>query len=200
MANDLGVDTARIVVAFLLTGGVLASSAQSGQVLSALTVPAAVLPSGCALQPTPAQRAAGGVTVIHGTAWSRFPTNPWSGTDRKTVAAVHRAIDDTPGRPLPDMPPTALRDEAVSELKWADNILGAYHAAYVSVDGHQVEVFAVTFNDVKLTTAPESLSAILNPRRGLTTRLVRGATVVRVSAPTSTECFGAVRAYIESLK
>ena len=98
------------------------------------------------------------------------------------------------------MPPEVSRDAAAAERKWADNILGAYHAAYVSWDGRQVEVFAVTFNDVKLTTAPESVSALLNPPRGLTTRLVRGATVIRVSGSTSTECFRAVRAHIESLK
>jgi hypothetical protein len=110
------------------------------------------------------------------------------------------AIDAAPGRPLPDVPPTASRDAAAAELKWTDNILEAYHAAYTAVDGHQVEVFAVTFNDVTLATTPEPLSAILNPPRGFTKRMVRGATVVRVSAPTPTECFGAVRAYIESLK
>ena len=183
MVNDRRADTARICVAFLLTGGVLTSSAQSGQALSALTVPAAALPDGCALTPK-----------------SRFPTNPWSGTNRETVAAVHRAIDATPERLLPDMPPEVSRDAAAAERKWADNILGAYRAAYGSWDGRQVEVFAVTFNDVKLTTAPESVSAMLNPPRGLTTRLVRGATVIRVSASTSTECFRAVRAHIESLK
>ena len=204
MVNDRRVDTARICVVFLLTGGVLTSSAQSGQPFSALTVPAAALPDGCALRPTPAPSPApvarDGVAVILGTPWSRFPTNPWSGTDRANVAAVHRAIDATPRRPLPDMPREVSRGAAAAEREWADNILGAYHAAYVSWDGRQVEVFAVTFNDVKLTTAPESVSAILNPPRGLTARLVRGATVVRVSAPAPTECFRAVRGYIESLK
>ena len=205
MANNLRVDTARILVALLLGGAVVAGSAQSGQALSALTVPAAALPGGCALTPTPAPNsvpvAGDGVTVIRGMAWSRFPTNPWSGTDRKTVAAVHRAIDAPPERLLPDLPPKESLDAAASELKWAENILGAYHAAYVSLGGSQVDVFAVTFNNVKLTAAPESMiSATLNPPRGFTTRLVRGATVIRVSAPTSMECFMAVRAYIESLK
>ena len=186
----------------VLAASMIAGSTQS-RALSALTVPAAALPGGCALRPVPAQSPApvarDGVTVILGTAWSRLPTNPWTGTDRETVAAVHKAIDATPGRPLPDLPPEAWRGAAF-ERKWADNILEAYHAAYVSAGGRQVEVFAVTFNDVKLTPAPESVSAMLNPPRGITTRVVRGATVVRVSAPSSTECFEAVRAYIESLK
>ena len=195
----LSIVVAASMVAFGVT--VTNSPAQAVQALSALT--ATALPDGCALKPPPAPSPApvlrDGKPVIHASAWSQFPTNPWSGTDRATVAAVHRAIDATPQRPLPDLPPTAWRSTASSQ-KWADNILGAYHAAYVSWDGRQVEVFAVTFNDVNLTAAPESVSAMLNPTRGITTRLVRGATVVRVSAPAVTSCFAAVRAYIESLK
>jgi hypothetical protein len=184
----LPVVVAASTIAFAFT--VTNRSAQSTPALSALTVPAAALPDGCALTSAPAPSPA---------RWSRFPTNPWSGMDRERVAAVHQAIDATPARPLPDLPPTAWSDTP-SEMKWAENILGAYRAAYVSADGRQVEVFAVQFNDVKLTTAPESIAAMLNPPRGLTARLVRGATVVRVSASTSSGCFGAVRAYIESLK
>jgi hypothetical protein len=201
--NHLGLAATRLSLACLLAGGAFAVSVQSGTV-SALTVPASALPSGCALAPPPATSPApivrGGVTVIPVTARSQFPANPWSGTDRKTVAAVHRAIDAAPGKPLPDVPPTPPGTAAAFDQKWADNILEAYHAAYTAVDGYAVEVFAVTFSDVKLTTAPASLSAMLNPPRGVTARLVRGATVVRVSAPTSTDCFGAVRAYIESSK
>jgi hypothetical protein len=116
------------------------------------------------------------------------------------VAAVHRAIDDAPRKPLPDVPSTDARDMAASELKWSDNILEAYHAAYASSEGSRVEVLAVTFNDVKWTAAPESLSAMLNPPQGFTRRVVRGATVVRVSAPTSDECVRAVDGYVRSLK
>jgi hypothetical protein len=194
--------TIRPLMACLLAGGFVGAAPQSGVSLSALTVPTAGLPSGCALKPpppAPAPIARGGVTTIHG-AVSLFPANPWSGTDRKIVAAVHMTIDAPPGRALPDALPVAPHDAAASELKWADNILEAYHAAYLSMDGLSVEVFAVTFNDVKLATTPESVSAMLNPPRGLTTRLVRGAIVVRVSAPGSAQCFGTVRAYIESLK
>lgn len=204
MVNALGAWTAQLV-AFLLAGALVADSARSGQTLSTLTVPAAALPSDCALTPPPAPNPAivrGGVTVVRSTPPSQFPTNPWTGTDRKTVAAIHMAIDATPARPLPDALPTSPRDAADAELKWSDNILEAYHAAYTPVDGHQVEVFAVTFNDVKLTTSPESLSAMMSPRQpGLTTRLVRGGTVVRLSAlHATTDCFGAVLHYIESLK
>jgi len=155
--------------------------------MSALTVPNPALPEGCGLVPQDAR--------------SQFPANPWTGTDPKIVARVHQAIDATRVRPLPDLPPRATQANAPSDPgKWAANIVEAYRAAYVSTDGRQVEVFAVTFNDAKLATAPESLSAMLNPPRGLTARRVRGATVVRVSAPEDAACFSAVRAHIESLR
>jgi len=116
------------------------------------------------------------------------------------VAAVYRAIDRTRVRLLPDLPPTVSRGAAAASLKAADNILEAYHAAYVSALGDRVEVFAVTFNDAMLAAAPESVSAMLNPPRGFTSRVVLGATVVQVSAPTSGDCARAVDSYVQSLK
>ena len=197
MANDLGLGTTRLLVAFLLAGGV-AGAERSGQTLSALTVPAAALPSGCALTqlaPRPAPIARGRVTVIHGAPWSPFPTNPWSGTDRKIVTEVRKVIDGTPR--MPDGPPLEAREAAALELKLADNVLEAYHAVYASADGTRVEVFAVTFNDEALAK-PERLSETMNPPRGLRSRLVRGATVVVVSAPTAGECARTVESYIRS--
>jgi hypothetical protein len=47
---------------------------------------------------------------------SQYPTNPWSGTDRKTLAAIHRAVDATRGRPLPDVPPAAPPDTTAADL------------------------------------------------------------------------------------
>jgi len=196
-----------ITVAVACVGGLVAGSRQSPPALSALTVPAALLPDGCALKPppapapAPAQVLVGDGNRILASARFDFSTNPWSGTDRKIVAMVHRAIDGpAPVRPLPDLPPPKSGGAAAAERKLADNIVEAYRAEYASGDGGRVEVFAVTFNDPKLTVAPESMSAMLNPPRGMTTRVVRGATVVRVSASTSGMCFGAVRAHIESLK
>jgi len=203
MVKNLGIAVAASTIALLITRGVVAGAVQTAQTLSALTVPAAVLPSGCALTPPapgPAPITRGGVTSIRGTSPAPFPANPWSGTDRRLVTRVHTAIDGARQKPLPDRPPTVSSDAAAAELKWAENILEAYHAAYTTVDGHQVEVFAVKFNDVKLATTPEPLSAVLDPPRGPTQRIVRGATVARVSAPTSTECFGVVRTHIQSLK
>lgn len=83
-------------------------------------------------------------------------------------------------------------------MKWADNVVEAYHAAYASADGSQTEVFAVTFNDSTLAD-PEPLSATMNPPARLTSRFVWGSTVVVVSGRRS-DCFRAVTGYIGSLK
>jgi hypothetical protein len=207
MVNDLGLGTTRLFLAFLLAGSVPAGLVQSGPALSVLTVPAAELPSGCALKqaaprpPMTSRDSRGGITIYGASAsWSPFPTNPWSGTDRKFVAAVHLAIDATPRRPLPDAPPLRARDVAASELKWAQNILEAYHAVYATTSGDEVVVDAVTFSDVKFALAPQSVSAMLNPPRGFTSQVVRGATVARVSATTAGECARAVDRHVRSSK
>jgi hypothetical protein len=128
---------------------------------------------------------------------SPFPTNPWSGTDRTLVAEVRKAIHGTPR--LPDGPPLARAAAAAFLLKLADNVVEAYRAAYVSADGSQVAVWAVSFNDDTLAT-PERLPGTMHPPRGFRSRLVRGATVVLVTAPSSHECARAVDGYIRSLK
>jgi hypothetical protein len=190
----------------MLAGAVVAGFGQSGLTLSALTVPAASLPSGCALtQPAarPAASAQVGATVIEGTARSdrsSFPTNPWSGADRTLAARIRGAIDATPQRPLPDLPAFDPRDVEASKVKWTENIREAYHAAYTSAYGDQIEVFAVTFDDAKFAEAPESVSAVLNPPRGFSSRFVRGATVVRVAGSAQGECARAVDRYVRSLK
>ena len=199
MANDLGSGTFRVFVALLLVGGAIADSAPSWQTLSTLTVPPTALPSDCALKepaPTPAPITRGGVTAIQAGPSSPFPTNPWSGTDRRIVTTVREAIDGAPR--MPDGPPLEAHDAAVFKLRLADNVLEAYHAAYASADGSQTEVFAVPFNDSTLAK-PEPLSATMHPPPGLRSRIVRGSTVVVVSGSRS-ECFRAVTGYIRSLK
>ena len=199
MANSFCRGTARFLIAFLLATGAAAALSQSRPLATTLAVPASALPSGCALQP-PAPSVAPtsfGMSAVDIMRWSLFPTNPWSGSERKTVAEVRKAIDSTP-RVVPDGPPPDARSAAAFELRWADNILEAYRAVYSS-NGSEVQVLAVMFNDEKLVT-PEPLSETVGRRPGATSRIVRGATVIRVSAPTPTECFRAIRAYMESLK
>lgn len=168
MTYALAVTPSRIAVACLLVVVSAAVRAQSGFQLNSLTVPATSLPSGCLLKPTPAPRAApvagGAVTVID--ASLQFPNNPWSGTDRKLLARIHAAIDGAPRKPLPDVPLPPPRHPIADESHWAGNVVHGYRAAYTAIGAPQIEVFAVTFSDVKFAVAPESLSAMLNPRRG----------------------------------
>jgi hypothetical protein len=199
MMTGSNIGATRFLAAFLLVGGVVGGEAQSGPTLNALTVPDEALPSDCALRqpaprPVPSLRAEG--TVIRSVEWSPFPTNPWSGTDRKLVTEVRQAIDGTPR--LPDGPPLEPADAAVFLLKLADNVVEAYRAAYVSADGSEVGVWAVRFNDDTLAK-PERLSGTMNPPRGFRSRLVQGATVVLVTAPSSNECVRAVDGYIRSV-
>ena len=186
--------------AFLLVSGVVPGHPQSGPTLSALTVPSEALPGGCALQqpaPRPESGSSPEGTLVRSEEWPSFPTNPWLGSDRKLVAEVRKAIDGTPR--LPDGPPLGSRDAAAFLLKLADNVVEAYRAAYVSTGGSQVAVWAVRFNDDTLAT-PEPLWGTMNPPRGFRDRVVRGATVVLVTAPSSNACARAVDAHIRSLK
>jgi hypothetical protein len=119
------------------------------------------------------------------------------------MAAVRAAIDGAPlvgQRLLPDVPPGLPRATPADWSHLADNVVQAYHAAYRAIDGYSVEVFAATFNDVKLTTPPEPPLPTLSSPRELSTRVVLGATVVRIAARTSTDCLRAVRAHVESLR
>lgn len=195
MSNDCRLSPLGLLAGFLVVGGAIGGSAQSGQIMNALTVPAAARPTDCALQ-QPASIST--VSAFSERVVSLFPANPWSGTERRLVAHVSKAIDATP-RVAPDGPPPEARAAAELDLKWADNILEAYHAAYSSANRSEVEVFAVTFTDAKLAP-PEPLLEMTGQRRGATRRIVRGTTVIRVSAPARTACFEAVQGYIESLK
>ena len=179
---------------------VLGGEAQSEPTLKALTVPGETLPRGCALKkpaPRPAPGARGEGTIIRSMEWFPYPTNPWSGTDRRLVAEVRQVIDGTPR--LPDGPPLEPAAARAFLSKLADNVVEAYRAVYVSADGSQVDVWAARFNDDRLAQ-PEPLPGTMNPPRRFRSRLVRGATVVLVSAPSSNACVRAVDGYIRSLK
>jgi hypothetical protein len=200
--SDIG--ATRYLAVLMLVGGVVAGQAQSGPSLNALTVPHEVLPSRCALsQPVPGSvrsaHAEGARTVVSSVGSAAFPTNPWSGTDRKLVTEVRKAMDGTPR--LPDGPPLEPADAEAFLLKLADDVVEAYRAVYVSADGAEVGVWAVRFNDDALAK-PEPPPGMINPptRRGFRNRVVQGATVVLVTAPSPNECVRAIDGYIRSLK
>src|SRR5262245_2743283 len=170
------------LVALLCLSLQMSGTAQS---LSALTVPAAALPNGCTIGAPQAR-----------TPWIPFPTNPWSGTDRKLMTEVRSASDGYPR--MPDGPPLSAREAQAFQLKLADDVVEAYQAQYAWTDGSQVSVSALTFRDATLAGRGTLLES--DAQRGVIQRIVRGATVVRVTAPARTACLDAVRAHIESIK
>jgi len=113
------------------------------------------------------------------------------------VANIARTVDG--GSAQPD--PTTLdpRQAAQFELRWADGVTEAYRAAYLSRDGSVVEVVAVRFDDEKSARAVPSGAG--PSRGGVTSRIVLGSNVARVSARGgSNGCFEAIRSHIESLR
>ena len=193
--------TGRIFVAMLVSilGGPASAATQSLAPLSLLTVPAAALPAECALYqppPTPSTVSGGPARTIRLASSLTFPTNPWSGRDRAIVTAVRKAIDGAPR--LPDGPPLDAHEAAAFELKLADHVVEAYHAAYGPNESRS-DVYAVTFDDVTLA-ATDPLSAATASSRRFRSRLVKGASVIVVSAPVASECVRAIDAYVRSLK
>jgi hypothetical protein len=145
----------------------------------------------------PNSRDEGARTIVTSIEFSPFPTNPWVGADRKLVAEVRRAVDGTPR--VPNGPPPA--DAAVFHLKLADNVLEAYRAIYSSANDGEVVVWALRFND-EAVAQPQPPPGAINPARprGYSSRWVHGATVVLVTAASSSECSQAIESHIRSLK
>ena len=130
-----------LLVGVILVAGIATGSAQSGPTLTALTVPEKNLPDGCRLRPyvppttSVVQDGKRIVMSNRGTSYP-FPANPWTGANRTLVATVHRAIDATRTKPLPDVPLLEPGNAAAFQLKWADNIVEAHHADYASIGGY----------------------------------------------------------------
>lgn len=188
----------RLFGAALLTGVVVSASTQSVPALSKLTVPATALPAGCALKPAAPRPspAADGVVAVYD-ASSLFPVNPWVGVDRGFVRQIRVSMDGVPR--LPDGPPPHPREAAAFESQLADHVLEAYHAIYEGADGSRIVVSAVTFDDVTLAR-PDPLSVTMNPPRGFRSRIVRGATVVLVTASAENPCARLIDTYVRSVK
>lgn len=190
------------VVCVLLAGAATGSAQSAPQAsfpLSRLTLAAADLPGGCALEssePAVAPPSRLGSPTIRMSSGEAFPANPWWGTEPRFVAMVRATIDPSLRVPRPDG--QLVETDAQFLTARAAGTHEAYRAAYVSGEDHRVQVFAVTFDDEGLVKG-ESVSMLTNPPRGMRTRFVRGATVVVVSAPMPDECARAVEAHVRSI-
>ena len=141
--------------------------------LSTLTVPAERLPAGCTLR----------------TGASSAELDPLSA--RRLRVAVHMEFY---GRPrLPDAPPLEGRERASLESRMVEHVAEAYRAQYVTTDGPSVFVSAVRFDDPK-NVPPERERA---PDASMF-RVVRGATVLRISGSPKDACFQVVSKLIQS--
>jgi len=191
----------RLLIAAAVAGSVAAAGAQSEQDLDTLTVPPGRLSPGCRLKATAPKTqvlvgAPGGVVVLSGES-GPTSSNPWKGDDRRIAAAIRRLVDGSP--PEPDGPPLDAEGTAAFALRWADNVVEAYGATYLSSDDSSINVYAVRFNDEKLAT-PAPPAGTRNLARGATNRVVLSPTVVLVVAGTRSSCFEAISEYVRSLR
>ena len=188
-----------ISASLVVVAAAITAAAQSGPALSALTVPAAALPEGCALippAPSPLPVVRGDVVFLNGSPKSPFKSNPWQGTDTKSVKLVRGAFGHPP-RALPDLPPMSARQLAEADEKFVENVLEAYHADYIATDGSLVNVNALTFSDATFVPS-ETLGSMIGATRGIRTRLVRDATVALVNAQKTNPCARAIDAHVRA--
>lgn len=170
--------------------------AQSPLTLETLTVPSGRLPNGCQLEVPAADAASPTATPVRTLVGGSVRGNPWSGTDLQLKVEARNAVDGLPAMPYA---PATRRELGSFQAKWVENVAEAYRAEYESDGDDPVRVRAVRFGDAKWAT-PEPPFGTRVAMRGASARVVLGAIVVRVSAGTNSECYQAVRRYIESLR
>jgi hypothetical protein len=157
-----------------------------------LTVPTDRLPDGCSASAAPAEQVSG--NRVRGGLWAglNIPTNPWSGTDRRTIADIRQRVD--PSSRLPDGPPLGGGQLAEYHLKLADGVEEGYAAIYRWAGTPDL----VTVYGLRLT-ATESFEAFPAPRKATdaSTRIAVGQIVAVASG--HGVCFDAISDYLKSL-
>lgn len=188
------------LVGVCLVGALASAAGQSARSLVVLTVPASQLPTGCALKPAePDPPSVGSPSLVARPSWvpAQPPVNPWSGSDRSLAASIRARIDATPR--VPDGPPVDAAGIRAWQLKWADNVVDAYHATYLASGASPIEVLAVRFNDAALAREGP-VPGTRPPPRGMVTRVVLGPMVALVLSPVNSDCFKAVSRHIQALR
>ena len=198
-----------VLVSVMLSASLASGLAQTDFALASLTIPETDLPAGCRLRPAaPPETKVDGRTIV---SWETlYPSNPWSGSDRRLVIALRTSIE--PPLRVPDPPPLSAAERSAWERRWVANVVEGYRAVYDSPAqaGGAVSVSAIRFNDPTLATVlptaiPTSLPpttplAILRQRsRPVNDRMVVGAAVVMVQGDSRGACFKAVDGYIRGL-
>jgi hypothetical protein len=161
----------------LLTGlngaiGVAQTTPSRPVTLSDLTVPSERLPEGCALSAAP----------VLG-----IPTNPWLGTDAKTIASLRQGMGEVP---LVTDAPLTRRDASRYSLQLAEGVEEGYAAVY-GPEGQRIIFRAVTFTkrNVDLGNSARPANA---------TRFEIGRIVALISGGNS-QCFRAIESFLKAL-
>ena len=178
-------------IVLLFSMGLQASAARADSILfTELTVPGARLPTGCRLVPSRTEHLPG--NQVRTGLWAGFPipTNPWTGTDRRIVAAIREQVDPPPL--TPDPPALDGRSHAAFRLRLADGVETAYVAIYGSDEPFLVVVSALRFTD------DDQELQLSNERSRSATRFASGRTLIEVSGEQS-RCFHTVVDYVRGI-
>ncbi|HEX5110808.1 MAG TPA: hypothetical protein VFV95_20295 [Vicinamibacterales bacterium] len=134
----------------------LAGQSVSTQVaIGDLTVPADKLSAGCSLSPG-ASRVADGRRVTFTNLPISIPSNPWTGTDRETIATIRERMGLAPT--VPDLPRSAA-EAARYHLELAEGIEEGYAAVYTSTGSAPVVVYALRPNGGPASLEPARSNA-----------------------------------------
>jgi hypothetical protein len=141
-------------IAVVLLLAVLLQQAQvaraQGPAMPLLTMPAAALPAGCELKPdVRAQPSSAPDSIVVGGTSSvpTVPSNPWIGTDRRTLAEIRQRMGDFPIHP--DAAPTR-HAAARFFLSLADGVEEGYVAEYVDSQMRGIVVHALRLAPAEL--------------------------------------------------
>jgi hypothetical protein len=120
------------------------------------------------------------------------PSNPWIGSDRKTVAAIREMIYGAPR--LPDAPILPLRDLTTFLLQLAEGIEEGYVAAYQQAEKPRTFVYGLRFSEA------EGVPDAPRVRSGNTTLAwIQTRRIVAVVHGDNGECSNSVAAHVKSL-
>ena len=142
------------------------------------------------LVPSPTEHLAG--NQVRSGMWAGFPipTNPWTGADRRIVAAIREQVD--PPLLTPDPPALDGRSYSAFRLRLADGVETAYVAIYAAENSFLVVVSAVRFID------DGKELQLSNERSHSATRFASGRTLIEVSGEQS-RCFQTVFDYVRGI-
>lgn len=157
-----------------------------------LRVPAERLPAGCALSPAPTIPLDG--NRVRSGLWAEFPSNPWTGTDRRLIASIRQLIDGPAA--VPDGPPLDAKQLSRYLGQLADGVEEAYGAVYLQSETSLITVRAIRF----AASGPISSRGDAADKRDSnlgTARVAIGPIVAIVTG--EGDCFQAVGVYLKSL-